>query len=49
MKRIKMKIGVESAVSAKFIEMEENTSEGRSSSFNKEVVVCVQDLVEKDK
>ena len=46
-KRIKTKIGVGSVVKAKVGYMEDNTREGRIRSMRKEVVVCVQAVVEK--
>ena len=44
-----MKIGLGSAVKEKVREMEENKGEGSSRRTRKEVLVCVQDLVENNK
>ena len=46
-KRIRKKIGVGSALKSKVGDIEENTREGRIRSMRKEVVVCVQAVVEK--
>ena len=46
---IKTKIGVGSVVKAKIGGMEENKREGRSGRTRKDVMGCVQDMVENNK
>ena len=45
----KMKIGAESAMTAKVRDMKEKTREGRITRMRKEVVGCVQAVVGKKK
>ena len=47
-KRIKKNIGVGSIINSNVGEMEENTREGRIRTTRKEVVGCVQDVVEEN-
>ena len=46
--QIKTKNGVGSVVNEKFVDMEENTREGRSRSTSKEVAGCFHDVVSKN-